>query len=220
MRGRCDRWRRPGALVTPDFGATVPDVDGNDGGNDATRRHATGSALFERSPVAARARSSVRFDGILRCRILCGLVAFQSDRSIGPMDLARLRVVIAADDGRQFDCRRADLLGSRRFPVLAAKESLSRSLPFALELSYDRLARRTSRSFSHGMEAWPVLHGLLLASDATAFRGRRDESALDHGAGGLCFIRADYAKDLASIANIRAGSARVWWVVNFRSEGS
>src|ERR1700739_2144086 len=162
MRGRCDRWRRLGALVTPDFGATVPNVDRNDGGNDATRGNATGSALFERGPVATRAWSSVRFNGILRCRILCGLDAFQSGRSIGSMDLARLRVVIASDDGRQFDSRGGDLLGSRRFPVLAAKESLPRSLPFTLELSHDRLARRTSRSFSHGMEAWPGLHGFLL----------------------------------------------------------
>jgi hypothetical protein len=38
------------------------------------------------------------------------------------------------------------------------------------------------------MEAWPVLHGLLLASDATAFRGWRDESVLDHGAGGLRIV--------------------------------
>ena len=69
------------------------------------------------------------------------------------------------------------------------------------------------------MEAWPFLHGLLLASDATAFRRRRHESVLDHAAGGLCFIGTDCAKDLASIANIGGHPARVRDLVGFVGEG-
>ena len=134
------------------------------------------------------------------------------------MDLARRRVVIASDDGEQCDCRRVDFHWSRRFPVLAAKESLSHSLPVTFELSHDRLARRTSRSFSHGMEARPILHGLLLASDATAVRGWRDESVLDHRAGCLCIVGADCAKELASIANIGVGSVLLRDLVSFLSE--
>ena len=52
MRSRDDRWRGLGALVSPNFGTTVPDVDRNDGGDDAAGGDATGSALFERSTVA------------------------------------------------------------------------------------------------------------------------------------------------------------------------
>ena len=52
MRCRDDRWRGLGALVTPNFGTTVPDVDRNDGGDDAASGNAIGSALFESSPVA------------------------------------------------------------------------------------------------------------------------------------------------------------------------
>ena len=134
------------------------------------------------------------------------------------MDLARRRVVIASDDGWQFDCRRVYFHWSRRFPVLAVKESLSESLPVTFKLSHDRLARRTSRSFSHGMEARPVLHGVLLASDATAFRGWRNESVVDHRAGCLCIIGTDCAKELASIASIGSRPALLRSLVSFLGE--
>ena len=100
MRGRYDRWRGPGALVSPDFGATIPDVDRNDGGDDVARGNATGPALFQPGSVTARAWSSVRFNGLLHRRILCGLDALQSHRRIGPMDFARLRDAIPSDDSQ------------------------------------------------------------------------------------------------------------------------
>ena len=68
------------------------------------------------------------------------------------------------------------------------------------------------------MEAWPVLHGVLLASDATAFCRWRNESVLDRGAGGLCFIRTDCAEDLAFIANIWARPALLRDLVSLLGE--
>ena len=68
------------------------------------------------------------------------------------------------------------------------------------------------------METRLVLHGVLLALDVTAFRGWGNESVLDHGAGGVCFIRTDRAKDLAPLANIRDCPARVRDLVSFLGE--
>jgi hypothetical protein len=58
----------------------------------------------------------------------------------------------------------------------------------------------------------------LLASDASAFRGWRNESVLDHCAGCLCIVGTDCAKELASIAGVRVRSTLLWRVVSFLSE--
>jgi hypothetical protein len=88
-------------------------------------------------------------------------------------------------------------------------------LPVAFSLSDDGLAGRARRSFSHGLETRPVLHGLLLASDAAAVRGRGNESALDRRTRYLRIVRTSRTKDLASIAAIWAGSALLWGLVGF-----
>jgi hypothetical protein len=75
-------------------------------------------------------------------------------------------------------------------------------LPVAFSLSDDGLAGRANGSFSNGMEAWPILHGLLLAADVAAFRRWGHEPALDCSASRLRTIRTDCPEKLASITNI------------------
>src|SRR5258708_11729296 len=109
------------------------------------------------------------------------------------MGLARLSLAVTSDDGKFQDSGRRHICCRRRFPILALKDSLPNSLPVAPDLSHDRLAQRTSGSFSNGMEARSVLYCLLLASDVAAFCGRRNEPFLDRPAGNLRISRTDCA---------------------------
>jgi len=134
------------------------------------------------------------------------------------MGLARRRAVNSSDDRQQFDRWRHDVYCGWHLPIHAPKENLPNSLPVALGLPDDRMAGRARRSFSHGLETRPVLHGLLLASDAAAVRGRGNESAMDRRPRHLRIIRTSCAKDLASVAAIWAGSALLWGLVGFLGE--
>src|ERR1700758_316846 len=120
MRRRHDRWRGPGALVTPNFGTTIPDVDRNDGGDDAAGGDAVGSALLKGDTIARGSRPAVCFYRLLCCGLLYGLDTLQSGRSAGSMDPARSRIVVPSNDRKYFPSCGNNIYWGRCFPIFAS----------------------------------------------------------------------------------------------------
>src|ERR1700752_725042 len=120
MRRLDDRWRGLGTLVTPNFGTTIPDVDRNDGGDDAAGGDAAGFTLRKGGTVASGSRLAVCFYGVLCCGLLYGLDNLQSGRSAGSMGLARSRIVVPSDDREYFPSCGSNICWGRCFPIFAS----------------------------------------------------------------------------------------------------
>jgi len=82
-------------------------------------------------------------------------------------------------------------------------------LSIAVDLFADRMAQRPDWGLPDGMEPRPILHRVLLATNAPALRDGRHESSLDCAARNICFVGARRTQTLVFGASIRLGSGRV-----------
>ena len=125
------------------------------------------------------------------------------------MGLAWRRAAFTSDDRQKYDSLWPTLRWCRLIPVFTSQKCLPQSLSIAVDLFADRMAQRPDWGLPDGMEPRPILHRVLLATDAPALRGGRHESSLDCAARNICFVGARRTQTLVFGASIRLGSGRV-----------
>src|SRR5260221_12920669 len=72
------------------------------------------------------------------------------------------------------------------------------------------MAQRLFWGLPDGMETWPVLHRVLLATNVPALRSGYHESSLDCAPRNICSVGARCTQTLVFGASIRLSSGRVW----------
>ncbi len=126
------------------------------------------------------------------------------------MGLAWRRAAFTSDDRQKYDSLWPTLRWCRLIPVFTSQKFLPQSLSIAVNVFADRMAQRPDWGFPDGMETWPVLHRMLLATNAPALRSGRHESSLDCAARDICSVGACRTQTLVFGASIRLGSGCIW----------
>ena len=153
-------------------------VGGDDGGDDASNRHADGHGLCDPEPSPERSCQDGRLRRRLR-RVVDGVRRGGDGRA---MDVAGEGPFIADDCQHVARAQRSAAHDRGRLSVHAAQAGLPSRLPLAARLSFDRLARRALGRRADGGSPRPLLPRLLLGADGPAVCRRGDESLVDRRA--------------------------------------
>lgn len=169
----------PGAMGNGNAGPIVPDVGGNDGGNDAPIRGANDFDVCAGESKPAGAGKALYFDRVFREWLSDCVDSFQRGGGHRAVVFAWEGPVVTVDGERQPGPGGLVVGGCGDFSMDSFKERMLGPLPLALVVFDDRLARRKLGRNCDGSEAWDLLHGLLLGPDVVAVRGRSHEHLLD-----------------------------------------
>ena len=169
-------------------GSHTADVDGDDGGHDASFRTAHDSFLCDVEPTCFETRSGGRANSPVRERVPPGLESFQprGNNASDPLSLtcdpiSRTIPYSSVDGSRGTPNRRG-------IPVHTLEGNLPYPLPEPARVSAAALAGGTRWSSFHGLASRSVLSWVLLGTHARALRRGRHEFGLGDWA---CIVRAD-----------------------------
>src|SRR5260221_5259926 len=119
-----------------------------------------------------------------------GLFSVQPGRSNCTMGLAWRCAALTSDDRQKYNSLRPTLRWCRLIPVFTSQKFLPQSLSIAVNVFADRMAQRPDCSLTDGMETWPVLHRVLLATNDPDLCSVHHGSSLAFAARDICSVGA------------------------------